>query len=558
MAAEVTPVIEKVLRPNEGRQTTFFSLPDSIFEALYGGAAGGGKSWSLLVFPLFRGWHNHPKFHGIILRRTFPELEEYMILRSKEFYEPIAGRRGYNEQQKRWRFPSGAVIKFGHAEEEQDIRKYDTAEYNYIAFDELTSFTEFQYRYLAFSRARSSTPDLPAIVRSATNPGNVGHGWCRKRFVEPAKEGCKILAEELPDGRVIKRIFIPAKVSDNPHITENDPLYASRMYMLPEAERIAKLEGDWWTFSGQVFAEFRTEPFKDEPPEARHVIDDSYEVPSWIPTVLAIDWGFQAMTYASWGRPFPNRRAVVDQEYAEKGRTVKQWANDIAMMSQGDLYPDLISLDPSAWQQRGNELTIAAQFEEEWKRVFDKSPNLIKADNDRIGGKMLVHDYLRWQSLPKVEIKGSQYSEDYALSLLQTQGLLAYKAYLAHFSPKSTEPEVLPRLLIKKRCKVLIDTIPKCVYNTKLTKKNIEDVAEFDGDDPYDQLRYLLKALEHYYETSKSEEGKAREKARVVEVCQNLQQSGDMTKFYRQMEKLEYNRQSRPVARIGSRRRRVM
>ena len=166
-----------------------------------------------------------------------------------------------------------------------------------MAFDELTSFTEFQYLYLAFSRCRTSVSELPAICRAASNPGNVGHGYVRKRFVEPARDGNTIIRETVKVNdkeTVLLRIFIPAKATDNPHI---DPNYVIRMQMLPEAKRRAKSEGDWWTFSGQVFEEWRIEPFRDAPERARHVIKP-VDIPPWWPKILAIDWGFSAMMCA--------------------------------------------------------------------------------------------------------------------------------------------------------------------------------------------------------------------------------------------------------------------
>lgn len=548
----VTPQIELVFKPNPGKQTTFLSLPDTIFEALYGGAAGGGKSASLLILPLLRGWHEHPKFHGLIMRRTFPELEEYMILRSREFYEPCGGK--YNEQQKRWRFKSGAVIKFGHCEQEDDIKKYDTAEYNYFAPDELTSFTEFQYRYITFSRVRSSCPDLPAIVRAGTNPGNIGHAWVRKRFVEPAKDGMKILAEKMPDGVTLKRIFIPAKATDNPHITENDPTYITKMQFLPEAEKVAKLYGDWWTFTGQVFEEFRTEPFKDEPEIARHVIDPIIP-PAWTPKILAIDWGFDALTYALWGAAYPNRRTICYQEYAEKKKTVDQWTIDISNLCHGEA-PTLVALDPSAWQNRGT-VTIAQQFVESWTRIWGQAPNLIKADNDRLGGKMLIHDSLRWKPLPEFTLPNQKYDQDIAASILRLRGLEAHKNYIASFTSKiKKEEEILPRLIITKNCKELIKTIPICVYNEK--GKNTEDVAEFSGDDPYDDLRYLLKAINYFYDQSSENKDSADELGKRSKVCEELEKSQDMTSFYRKMEFIEASSPNvgRPI-RLSYRSRRI-
>src|SRR5512141_2808938 len=159
--------------PN-ARQADFVKIPDSVFEAFYGGAAFGGRSELLLMLPILRRWHENPRFHGIIFRRTFPQLEESLIPRSKEYYESVGGE--YNSQLHLWSFPSGATIRFSYMLRRDDARDHDTAEYNYVAFDELTHFEEFQYLYLT-SRVRTSDASLPAIVRSASNPGNIGHGW---------------------------------------------------------------------------------------------------------------------------------------------------------------------------------------------------------------------------------------------------------------------------------------------------------------------------------------------------------------------------------------------
>jgi len=474
---EATPVIEKSWKPNSGKQSLYAGLPDSIFEQFYGGAAGGGKSEILLMKPLLRNWIDNNRFQALILRRTYKELEESLIERSKRggmnkdgseipsFYDFGAD---FNEQKKKWRFPSGATITFGHAEEEADVRKYDTAEYQYAAFDELTSFTEFQYKFIAFSRVRSVIPSIPALVCSASNPGNIGHRWVRERFVEPAPKGSKIIVENIK-GVLVKRIFIPAFLTDNPRLMENDPLYITRLEMLPEADRRAKLYGDWWTFEGQVFGEFRDQIFPDEPLNASHVIS---------PTAI-----------------YPNGKLVIYKEFTCQKTTVEQWTAQLANICLADNLDPLVVIDPSAWQNRGQG-TIADQFSKEWKRVFGKSPRLEKADNDRISGKMLVHDYLRWRSRPKYnKTIAEDYDPERAAWIMRNHGIQAHKLYLAQFTtPSDTIEEDIPRLQITKDCPVLIKTIPLCVYD----EKNIEDVKEFDGDDPYDNLRYLLKTADRF------------------------------------------------------------
>src|SRR5690349_8326076 len=225
---------ERSWKPTK-RQEEFISLPDTVREGFYGGAAGGGKSEILLLLPIVRGFYKYPRWKGLLLRRTYPELEKSLILRSQEWY-PHTGAE-YNRQLRRWKWPSGAILDFGYAEHENDVRRYDTTEYNYIGWDELTSFTEFQYMYLSMSRCRTSDTNLPAFIRSASNPGNIGHGWVRKRFVEPAPYGTII--KDKKTGQ--KRIFIQSLLKDNPYLMKADPNYERSLEMMPEAEKRAKL-----------------------------------------------------------------------------------------------------------------------------------------------------------------------------------------------------------------------------------------------------------------------------------------------------------------------------
>src|SRR5436190_17602192 len=222
-----TSAIEKAWKPTE-KQQQVLSLPDTVFEALGGGAAGGGKTDLGILLPCIRQFTEHPKFKGLVMRRTHPDLEKEIVPRQHEWYGGMGAV--YNETKKRWKWPSGAIIQNGHAEREQDVRKYDTAEYNYIDWDEHTHFTGFQYLYLTFSRCRSSSPDLPAFVRSFSNPGNIGHKFVKMRFVDPCPTGGKIIKDRITG---VKRIFIPFLGRDNPYLLINDPAYLQRLEALP-------------------------------------------------------------------------------------------------------------------------------------------------------------------------------------------------------------------------------------------------------------------------------------------------------------------------------------
>lgn len=507
-------------KPNK-RQEDFIRIPDSVKEAFYGGAAFGGKSELLLMLPILREWYKHPRFHGILFRKTFPQLEESLIERSRFLYEPFAPG-GYNEQKHYWRFPSGAVIRFSYMEVDSDARDHDTAEYNYIGFDELTHHTYFQYIYL-LSRCRSAARDLPAVMRSASNPGNIGHGWVRDRFVAPEPNGYKILAD--PETR-LKRIFIPAKATDNPVGLQNNPDYINQLKLLPEAERKAKLEGDWFSFAGQVFKEFREKPYPNEPEHALHVIDDYTVIEPWWPQILAIDWGFEHFTCAHWLAIAPNNRAIIDLEYVARRTDIAVWGSDIGRISQ-DRNIAVCVLDPSAWGKRGEHKTIADQFYEASGIVP------LKADNDRIGGLLNYHEYLRWTKKPPRYVPPEGYRHDLYERIFRMHGQKAAKMYADAFKPEQPETN-LPKLHIKQRCQQLIKTLPLCVFDEE--GKNPEDVKKFDGDDPYDCSRYGLKQVHHFLHEVEKENSIRR---RTANAMAKLSEDGNYTSFVRQMETIE-------------------
>lgn len=243
-------------KANPGPQTAFLSSP--AMEVLYGGAAGGGKTVAELMGAL-RGTQ-HPAYRALLLRRTFPELERSLIEASRLWYRAVGGE--YNESRKLWRFPSGAVIEFGHCEGEADVFNYQSAEYQYLGFDELTSFTEKQYLYLT-TRVRSAH-GLAVRIRAATNPGGIGHDWVLRRWAPwldrspeykgPRAEPGQVLHYRNTDeGEVwcekapgtLSRQFIPARVTDNPFLMDNDPGYADRLGALDPVTRAQLRDGDW-------------------------------------------------------------------------------------------------------------------------------------------------------------------------------------------------------------------------------------------------------------------------------------------------------------------------
>lgn len=499
------------------KQARFLSLPYEILEGFYAGAVAAGKTDVLLWYPIIHRFHENPRFKGLFLRRTFPELKNEVIPRSRGFYRRLGAT--YNKNDKVWEFPSGALIFFGHCENEDDVHNYDSMQPNYVAFDELTSFTEWQYLYITLQRIRSTIDSgLPAICRSASNPGNIGHTWVRKRFVDPYPEGGMIL--QTPSGT--KRIFIHATVRDNPYI---DPVYLRQLESIPDrAEREAKLYGKWDAFEGQVFEEFRDRQFPEEPQNALHVIpENGLDIPLWWPRIVSIDWGFAppAMNYVCYGAVSPEKRLVIYREQAWQKTKISEWAPYVKEFIDVE-NPRVIKLCRSAGQDKGQEHTLQGEVSNNLGRAVD----LVELNKgSRVTSKALVHEYLRWKEKYQPVVVKEPFSQEKSDYLLRNRTLKEYKAYLESFLPP--EPETnLPKLLITDNCKLLIEAIKSCVYDDK----NVEDVAEFPGDDPYDALRYIVDAAERYFDESALEFEKIKKTEMLIK---HMQATQDMTAYYR-------------------------
>lgn len=548
-------------RPNK-KQELFLSLPPSIFEGLYGGGNASGKSDVLLMYGIAHRWHENPRFKQVFQRRTYPELKNEIVPRTREIFPKFGAT--FNKTDMCWTFPrldqyggtglsnGGALIFLAHCEEEDDVHKFDSMEINLYTPDELTTFTEYIYLYIGFTRVRTSDKNLPAIIRAAGMPGGIGHTFVKKRFVSPYPKGGVIIEGK---GKV-KRFYVHSTVADNPHA---DQEYSARLDGIPnEAERKARKFGDWDAYQGQVFDEFRDKQYPDEPENAIHVVKP-FEIPDWWPRMVIGDWGFAAMTYIGFYAISPSKRLYLYRELYWLKTKIEDWAPVVKDYIERES-PKVIAFCKSVAQERGQEHTIQQQIEAAIEHPIELSNH---SAGSRVSGKMLIHEYLRWKQKPLIpQSEMPNYSEEYAMWVLRNKGMLEYKSYLALFDPPEEEQNI-PKLQIfcceehvheghPNCCPIMIDAIKACSYDKKgKDGKPAEDVAEFDGDDPYDDLRYAVDKAERYFDEAGTQFVKVQ---RQEQLTQALQNSQDFTAFYRNMRTLQVALPMQAVRRFSKRR----
>lgn len=424
-------------------------------EALYGGAAGGGKSDFILAEAL-RQVHI-PHYRGIIFRKTYPQLTA-LIDRSRDIYQPAYRKARYNETGHVWKFPSGAKIYFGSMQYTKDRTNYQGKQYDFIGFDELTHFTWDEYSYMV-SRNRPAGPGTRVYMRCTANPGGVGHGWVKQYFVKAGKPYETVIHEHEIVGKNGQKLrmyrtscFVPSTIFDNKELLSNNPNYLAALASLPEAEREALLYGDWDSFSGQVFEEFRDNPDGYETQQYTHVIK-----PFRIPDDWAIYRGFDF----GYAKPYSVGWHAVDHEgciyrikemYGCTGTPntgVKIPPDEIAKQIREVEHADsmlkgrkIIGIaDPSIYDESRGE-SIAAMME---RQGVYWSPG----DNTRLAGKMQYH---------------------YRLAFDENGRAMFY---------------------VFDTCKDFIRTIPALVYD----ERKVEDIDTTQEDHIYDECRYVL--MEH-------------------------------------------------------------
>ena len=365
---------------------------------LFGGAQGPGKSLALL-WEAIAHCLEYPGSNALLLRRTCPELDSTLIDHFQKHvlgkvpdtpqWEAIfGGRKAFNQTARLHRFPNGSVLRFGYCERFSHVYNYDGAEYVFIGFDELTQFPFRIWEHLRL-RNRCPVPGSRPCMAGATNPGGENSEWVKALWIDrkpfPGMEDYQYDPKDYD--------FIPASVWDNP-IYSNDLSYIKNLQQMSPALRAQRLEGRWDKFEGQYFSNF--DPM-------RHVVQE-FEIPSWWPRWVGIDWGFAHHSAIGWrtsgirrlnDESEPRRAVFKYRESCVREMTPDQLANHIADLSLGESI-QAVYLSPDAFARKDSYRTIATQLSE--TLIKRGLPACTAADNDRIGGYSLIYQMLEMDS----------------------------------------------------------------------------------------------------------------------------------------------------------------
>jgi len=416
---------EVIFKPNTGPQTSFLAASER--EVFYGGARGGGKSYAMLVDPLRYCSKAHHR--ALLIRRTMPELRD-LIQKSQLLYSKAYPGAKWREQEKEWRFPSGAKIEFGYAENMTDVLRYQGQSYTWIGIDELPQYHSPDIYNFLRSSLRSVDPDIPVFMRSTGNPGNVGSQWVREMFVEPGEPNTAFdVGIDTPNGKkYISRRFIPAKLQDNPYLMQTDDYYIM-LASLPEVQRKQFLDGDWDAYEDSAFPEFN---------KTTHVVEP-FDIPRGWYKFRAADWGYSSPACVLWFAVDYDNNLWIYRELYTKKVTADKFARQVLTLENGE-YIHYGVLDASTWARRGDVGPSIAETMIQngcrW-RPSDRSPK------SRINGKLEVHK--------RLAVKDTQ-----------------------------------PGIRIFKTCRNLVRTLGMLPTDDK----NPEDVDTHAEDHAYDALRY--------------------------------------------------------------------
>lgn len=419
-------------------------------EVLYGGAAGGGKSYAICWDAYIRCLQ-YPNTHAYLFRRTYPELEQTLIRTTRGIVHPKLG--SYSASAHEMRLVNGSVLHFCHMQNEADMLKYQGAEVHWLYFDELTHFSKPMYDYLRTRLRAARHLGVVPCVRCASNPGGPGHAWVKSYFVDSTDVGKRqatfdVHSEVLGTTSTRRIEYIPARAIDNPYITQD---YIIELEQKPKALREALLMGNWDAFEGQVFPEFTDDPAHYDDGLYTHVIRP-FDIPLNWTRCVSFDHGYsRPFSFGVWAVAPDGRVYRYKELYGcvpnEPNTGLKKTPGEIADMLAGLMEPEFREglhitgiADPAIWDQsRG--ISVEEQIRKHFSGVIFR-----QGDNTRLPGKMQLHERLKF------------------------------------------DPDGRPMLYVFNNCREFIRTIPSLAYDP-LKPEDIDT----DGEDHiYDETRYFL------------------------------------------------------------------
>lgn len=389
-----------IFKPNPGPQTEFLQAWEQ--EVLYGGAAGGGKSFAMLADPI--RYFSNPNFRGLLLRRTNDELKE-LKWKARDLYDNDVVKGKFRQQDSIWVFPSGAEFWLTYLERDEDVKRYQGQSFTWIGIDELTQYSSpFAWDYLR-SRLRSTDLSIPLCMRATTNPGGPGHSWVKRMFIDPSPSKVSFDATNIDTGETLvhpnfyrhphpqagephpkagqplfQRKFIPASLYDNPYLIQDDK-YEASLSSLPEMQRRQLLEGDWSIVEGAAFAEFRIN---------KHVVKP-FKIPEGWRKFRSCDFGYSTFSAVHWYAIDPDGRLFVYRELYVSKKTGKELAELILQAERGEKVTYGV-LDSSVWAMRGQSGPSIA--EEMISHGCSWRPS-DRSQGSRVAGKNRLHELLK-------------------------------------------------------------------------------------------------------------------------------------------------------------------
>ena len=416
----------------------------------FGGARGGGKSWSVRTKAKILAV-NYPGIKVLIVRRTFPELVNNHINQLRDELYDIAK---YNKTEKVFTFPNGSTIKFGYCNNDKDLDQYQGAEYDVIFLDEATQLQEMWIKKI--TACVRGVNNFPKRIYYTCNPGGASHGYFKRLFIDRKYEG-----GEIPEDYD----FIQALVTDNKALMESQPDYIKQLEALPPKLREAWLYGRWDVYEGQFFEDFRETPDPQMCNDAGITVEEAQEQGRWTHVIKPFD--LNAADKRGW-----TIHRSYDFGYA-KPFSCAWWAMDY----DGTLYRIMELYGCTDTPNEGLKWTPDKQFEEIAK---------VEREHPWLKGKQIhgvadpaIWDASRGESIADTAIKYGVYftpgDHERIAGWMQCHYRLQFDA------------NGYARMYVFENCKGFIRTIPLLMYD----EHKVEDIDTSMEDHIADEWRYM-------------------------------------------------------------------